>query len=282
LFFVNTNAARDLAGTSIGNLIDLQGRTAVVTGGARGIGYAICDRLAEAGADVVVADLYMDVAREAAASIRKRWPADIHPYAVDVTDSNAVDALADFADSVGEGLTIWVNNVGIYPSTPLTEISDEEWTRTMRVTLDSAFYGCRAAARRMISRPGAPGRVIINMSSLSGLRGRRNLASYVASKHGVTGLVRALAVELGTQGVRVVGIAPSVIDTPGMRQRRATATPEAAEQLRKLEESALAGIPAGRVGVADDVARMALYLSSDLSEFVTGVVIPLDGGVSAS
>ncbi|MBT2266099.1 SDR family oxidoreductase [Rhodococcus erythropolis] len=278
---MNDFVAPDLTGTPVGKLVDLSGRTAVVTGGARGIGYAICDRLAEAGASVVVADLDEDAASGAATEISQRWSTRVTSAFVDVTQPMSVDALADFADSIGSGLAIWVNNAGVYPSTPLLEIEDAEWERTMRITLDGTFYGCRAAVRKMITRQEVRGRVIINMSSLSGLRGRRNLASYVASKHGVTGLVKALAVELGSQGIRVVGLAPSVVDTPGMRQRRETADPAEAKRLAELEAASAAAIPAGRVGSADDVARAALYLASDMSEFVTGVIIPVDGGVSA-
>jgi len=191
------------------------------------------------------------------------------------------DALADLADSLGNGLSIWVNNAGVYPSTPVVDVEDREWERVMRITLDGTFYGCRAAARKMVARPDLPGRVIVNMSSLSGLRGRANLSSYVASKHAVTGLVRSLALELGGSGVRVVGLAPSVVDTPGMRQRRAEADPSRAEEIKQMEASIAASIPLGRVGLPDDVARAALYLVSPLAEWISGVVMPIDGGVSA-
>jgi NAD(P)-dependent dehydrogenase (short-subunit alcohol dehydrogenase family) len=279
---VNSDSARDTARPSIDNLLSLHGRTAVVTGGARGIGYAICDRLAEAGATVVVADVNEHDAQESAETIAETRAANVQAFGVDVSNAREVDTLAHFADTIESGLTIWVNNAGLYPSTPLAEIDDVEWRRTMNVTLDGTFYGCRAAARAMIARPELSGRVIINMSSLSGLRGRRHLAGYVSAKHGVTGLVRALAVELGAEGIRVNGIAPSVVDTPGMRRRRESAAPEEAAYLKQLEQSTLAAIPMGRVGVADDVARMALYFASDLSDFVTGVVVPVDGGASAS
>jgi NAD(P)-dependent dehydrogenase (short-subunit alcohol dehydrogenase family) len=277
-----TGSARDVTSTPLRGLINLQGRTAVVTGGAQGIGYAICNRLAEAGATVVVADIDKAAAETTASELSARWPADAHVFVTDVATSSAVDALADFGDSLGAGLAIWVNNAGVYPSAPVTELADGEWDRVRSITLDGTFYGCRAAARKMVLRPDLPGRVIINMSSLSGLRGRRDLAGYVAAKHGVTGLVRALAVELGGQGIRVVGIAPSVVATPGMRQRREQASPEGAEKLRALEASVAGSIPLGRTGVPDDVARLALYFASDLSEFVSGVVVPVDGGVCAS
>jgi NAD(P)-dependent dehydrogenase (short-subunit alcohol dehydrogenase family) len=275
------SVARDVSTIPVRDLLDLHGRTAVVTGGARGIGRAITERLAEAGARVVVSDIDADEVTRTAAEISRRFDTDVHPVVTDVTDPAAVDALADLADTVGHGISIWVNNAGVYPSTPVVDIDETEWRRTMAITLDGAFYGCRAAARRMSVRRELPGRVIINMSSLSGLRGRRNLAGYVASKHGVTGLVKALAVELGPVGVRVVGVAPSVVDTPGMRARRENASPEEAERLRKLQESVAASVPLGRVGLADDIARATLYLASDLSEFVSGVVLPVDGGVSA-
>jgi NAD(P)-dependent dehydrogenase (short-subunit alcohol dehydrogenase family) len=275
------NVAPDLTETRVQDLLDLAGRVAVVAGGAQGIGLAIASRLAEAGATVVLGDLDHVAARSAATHLAEKWATDVHAVATDVTDADAVDALADLADSLGTGLSIWVNNAGVYPSTPVVDIEDREWERVMRITLDGTFYGCRAAARKMVARPDLPGRVIVNMSSLSGLRGRANLSSYVASKHAVTGLVRSLALELGGSGVRVVGLAPSVVDTPGMRQRRAEADPSRAEEIKQMEASIAASIPLGRVGLPDDVARAALYLVSPLAEWISGVVMPIDGGVSA-
>ncbi|WP_238391721.1 MULTISPECIES: SDR family NAD(P)-dependent oxidoreductase [unclassified Mycolicibacterium] len=279
---MNGTSSSDVEYRPIADLIDLSGRTAVVTGAARGIGQAICSRLAEAGATVVVADLDANAARETAEGLAGRWSADVRPFTADVTDSASVDELAEYADSIVGGLSVWVNNAGVYPTAPLADVSDADWERTLSITLDGTFYGCRAAAARMVRRSGRAGRVIINMSSLSGLRGRKNLVSYVAAKHAVTGLVRSLATELGGEGIRVVGVAPSVVDTSGMRKRRTEATPAEAARIQALEAASLAAIPLGRVGTVDDVAKAVLYLASDLSEYITGVVLPVDGGVSAS
>lgn len=278
---MSTTTAPDSSPIPLNALLHLDGRTAVVTGGARGLGYAIGERLAEAGARVVISDVDEEAVSRAAETISGRYDADVHPAVTDVSDPVAVEALARFADTVGDGLNIWVNNAGIYPSTPVVDTPDAEWRRTMDITLDGTFYGCREAARCMTLRRDLPGRVIINMSSLSGLRGRRNLASYVAAKHGVTGLVKALAVELGAAGIRVVGVAPSLVHTPGMRSRRDQASSEEAEALRELEAQFVAGVPLGRIGTPDDIARATLFLASDMATFISGVVIPVDGGTSA-
>lgn len=276
------STAPDSSSVPLHALLHLGGRTAVVTGGARGIGYAIAERLAEAGATVVISDVDEEAVTRAAETVSGRYDADVRPAVTDVTDPSAVEALARFADSLGDGMNIWINNAGIYPSAPVTDVHDDEWRRAMSITLDGTFHGCREAARCMTGRPELPGRVIINMSSLSGLRGRRNLSTYVAAKHGVTGLVRALAVELGPSGIRVVGVAPSVVDTPGMRARSDAASSEERERLRALESTARAAIPLGRIGVPDDVALATLFLASDMAQFISGVVIPVDGGTSAS
>jgi NAD(P)-dependent dehydrogenase (short-subunit alcohol dehydrogenase family) len=272
----------DLTGTPLTTLLDLNGRVAVVTGAGRGIGRSIVERLAEAGATTVVADIDEASAEETATSVQEKWGRPAHSMRVDVADSASVDALADFADGLGDGLAIWVNNAGIYPATPLVDLTDEEWASVLLVTLTGTFNGSRAAARKMVARAGLPGRVIVNISSAAGSSGRENLASYVAAKHGVNGLVRTMAIELGQHGIRVLGVAPSLVDTPGMRIRRETSTGPQAESLEEFERQALLAIPLRRWGVADDIARSVLYCVSDLAEFVTGAIIPVDGGRTAS
>jgi NAD(P)-dependent dehydrogenase (short-subunit alcohol dehydrogenase family) len=272
----------DQTAASIAELMSLRDRVAVVTGGARGIGAAISRRLAEAGASVVVADIDVEAAKQTAAEIAAATQSDVRGAAVDVQDSASVEALADLADDISDGLRIWVNNAGIYPSAPLVDVTDDEWDRMHSITLRGTFFGSRAAARRMLEHPGAHGRVVINLSSMAGLRGRPNLTNYVAAKHGVSGLVRSMAVELGPSGIRVLGLAPSVVHTPGLAARRVGATPEQIAEFDAFEARMIGGIPLRRAGVPDDVARLALYCASDLSEYVSGLVLPIDGGLSAS
>lgn len=270
--------AQDVTGLSVSDLVSLKDRVAVVTGGGRGIGRAAAERLAEAGAKVLIGDLDDGSAEVAASQIRGRWGVEAWGGGLDVSDRKSVDSLAERADEMGEGLAVWVNNAGIFPSSPIVEVTDEEWARVLDVTLTGTFFGCRAAARRMIARPGLPGRVLINISSYSGLRGRPELSSYVAAKHGVSGLVRSLALELGRHGIRVLGIAPSVTKTPGMEAFAAQPDGQLITSTEDVIQRRTDDIPLSRAGVPDDVARLVLYCASDLSQFVNGVIIPVDGG----
>ncbi len=276
------SASPDVTDTSIAELVSLRGRTAVVTGGARGIGYAVASRLAEAGAHILLADINQAEVERSASELASRWGVTAKAVQVDVTDVGAVDALAEQAEALAHGLNVWVNNAGIYPATPVREITDEEWAQVLDVTLTGTFNGSRAAARILADHPERPGRVIINLSSVAGLRGRGRMASYVAAKHGVSGLTRGMAIELGPLGVRVLGIAPSVVDTPGMRERRSEAPGDQAAALKAFEEGIIASIPLARSGVPDDVARLALYCASDLSSFISGQVLSVDGGLTAA
>jgi NAD(P)-dependent dehydrogenase (short-subunit alcohol dehydrogenase family) len=176
-------------------------------------------------------------------------------------------------------LDIWVNNAGIYPVTPLFELGDAEWREVNAVNLDGTFYGCREAARHMVDRGG--GGVIINIESMAAFRGRAGCAHYSASKHGVSGLTKSLAVELGPRGVRVLAIAPTLAETPGVHARRAAAAGAGGQMTTSLEQKVVAAIPLGRTAQPDDVARVALFCASDLAAFVTGTTVFADGGHSA-
>lgn len=266
----------DVSSKPIMELISLKGKKAVVTGGARGIGYAIVNRFAEAGADVVLADIDEPVATQSARALAKDWEKRVVPASVDMTDGQSVQHLAELAYNTLGAIDIWVNNAGIYPSKPLVQMSDTDWDKVLDINLRGTFIGAREAAKRMISA--RKGGVIINLASTAGFRAAGpGVAHYVASKHGVRGLTRALAVELGPYGIRVLALAPTLISTPGideLRKQAAAAMPGMTDLLDQMATRE----PLGRVGVPDDVARVALFCASDLAMLMTGSTIPVDAG----
>ncbi|MTD12557.1 glucose 1-dehydrogenase [Nakamurella sp. YIM 132087] len=264
---------------SLGALLSLQGRTAVVTGAGRGIGAAIADRLAEAGADVLLADLDGTAVEQGAAELRQRWGTRCTGHELDVRNPRSVDALAALADGPDGRLRIWVNNAGIYPAAALAELELEQWQQVQDINATGTFLGARAAARRMTGHPDRHGHVIVNLSSVAGLTGRPRMASYVAAKHAVSGLTRALAVELGPSGIRVVAVAPGFVDTQAFRER--ASTPAGARQNAMASADLGNAVPLGRAASADDVARVVLWAVSDLASYVSGVVLPIDGGMLA-
>jgi NAD(P)-dependent dehydrogenase (short-subunit alcohol dehydrogenase family) len=264
---------------SLHELVSLAGRTAVVTGGGRGIGKAVAYRLAEAGAEVTVGDVDVGNAEAAASEIGGALGVPCHGRQVDVADSESVRALADEAARRHDRLDVWVNAAAIFATTAVVDMSDEDWRATMAVDLDGTFFCAREAARHMVSRK-RPG-VIILYSSLSAHKGREGRAHYVAAKHGVTGLVRSMAVELGPAGIRVVAVAPSVTDTDAVRLDTQHGEHVDAELHDKMMARAIAGMPLGRMADADELARATLFAASDLAEFVTGCTLHVDGGASA-
>lgn len=247
---------------AVNDLIDLSGKRALVTGGAKGIGAAIAQRLAEAGALVTVAD--MDPAGSA--------PDGTAGYVrCDVTDAQQLSAAVQEAAS-GESLEILVNNAGIYPTTgPIDAVTDSFVSRMLEVNVRAQYSAARDAARMMVH-----GGSIVNLASIAGIRGGANISAYSASKAAVMGLTRAFANELGPRGIRVNAIAPGIIDTPGVQEQMA---PLKAGGLDI--EKAIAANPLGVPGRPDHIARAALFLCSDLAAFVTGHVLVVDGGSTA-
>ena len=266
--------APDVSSRALAQLISLEGRTAGVTGGARGNGQAIVRRLAEAGADVLIADLNKAGAEEAAETIARESGQRVIGTELDVTSSTSIAAAAGRAVTELGGIDIWVNNAGIYPSTPLLEMTDEQWDKVLDVNLRGTFIGAREAGRRMVAA--GHGGVIINLASTAGYRAAGpGIAHYVSSKHGVRGLTKSLAVELGPHGIRVLALAPTLIDTPGIAEGqaafKAAGMGDVLEQLAQRE-------PLGRAGVPDDVARVALFCASDLAALMTGSTLLVDAG----
>lgn len=268
-------AIPDLSDKSLSELWSLTGRVAVVTGGAQGIGLAVSTRLAEAGASVLIGDLDSEAAASAAKTIVDGGGIAA-AGALDVAEPASVGAAADRAIEELGGIDIWVNNAGIYPAAGVLEMSDEQWDRVLEIDLRGAFVGAREAARRMVEQ--GRGGVVLNIASTASYRVMgRGVVHYVSAKHGVLGLTKGLAVELGPHQIRVLGIAPAVTRTPGLAAMQATFEDQGFD-IDQFGEK----LPLGRVAEPDDVARVAVFCASDLSALMTGSTLLVDAGVMAT
>lgn len=241
-----------------------EGKVAVVTGGASGIGAAVARRLAGEGAAVAVSDLDGPAALALAEELRSKGSRAIG-VATDVGDEEAVRSLVARAVSELGALDVMVNNAGVgEQSTPIDERSADDWHRVIRVDLDGVFYGVKHAARAMKAQ--GRGGAIVNMASILGLVGFKGAPAYTAAKHGVVGLTKAVALELAPFGIRVVSVNPAFIRTP---------------LIRGLEDAVLPLHPLGRLGEPDEVAALVAYLASDEAAFLTGASYLIDGGFTA-
>lgn len=249
----------------LASLLDLSGKRAVVTGGAMGIGYGIAARLSEAGAKVLIADKDGAAAEKAAA--------ELHAVAaaVDVSDETQVQAMMDTAVSELGGIDILVNNAGVYPRKPVMEESREEFEKIIHINLLGSYFCAKAAARKMIEQGGG---TIINITSIDALHPSAvGLAFYDASKHGLWGFTKSLALELAPHNIRVNAIAPGGVATPGAGFGKPQDPALAA-----MTEAFLAKIPMHRMADADEIGKVALFLASDMASYMTGSQIVVDGG----
>lgn len=249
----------------------LDGKTAVVVGGARGLGRAIAARFIDAGAFVALADAQPSVQQTAEAL--QREPQVCSSAVVDVRDSATVEQFADGVIERRQSIDIWVNSAGIMPVRGICDMTDDEWSAVIDINLTGTFYGARAAARRM--RSSGQGGVIINIASTSGFRASGDGRShYVATKHGVVGLTKAMARELGPFGIRVLAIAPTLTVTEGVLEAKENAPDVPQSDFASFSER----LPLRRLGQPDDVANAALFCASELSSFMTGSTLAVDGG----
>jgi meso-butanediol dehydrogenase / (S,S)-butanediol dehydrogenase / diacetyl reductase len=240
------------------------GRVAVVTGGASGIGEATARALAAEGARVVVADCD----RERGARVAKEIDGQFD--AVDVGEGTQLElAIGETARRLGR-LDILIASAFATAFGSIPSLGLGEWTRTLDVTLTGVFTGLRAAVLAMRQVGGG---VIVNVASVSGLRGDRGLSAYNAAKAGVINLTRSAALELAAAGVRVNAVCPGLIDTPALRR--------ALGRVPAREAVVRAAVPLGRFGRAEEVARAILFLASDAASYITGTTLVVDGGLTA-
>ena len=243
----------------------LDNQIAIVTGAARGIGLAIAGRLAREGAGVVLLDRDADALSRATDELRNESP-DVSPIAVDVTVEEAVRAAVDGIVSTRGRIDVLVNNAGIYPHTPFEELTFAEWRRVLATNLDSVFLCSQAVFPAMKAR--GYGR-IVNISSAGFHVGEPEMTHYIASKGGVIGFTRALALAGGPHGITVNAITPGFIETPGVL--------EDPDELAAIDQF-VAEQTVNRRGVPEDIAECVAYLVSPAASFITGQTVNVDGG----
>ncbi len=250
-----------------------EGRTALVTGGAAGIGRATAQAFAARGANVVIGDVNAEGAEETAQLIADAGGQAFF-HKTDVTDSQVVASLVNSAVERYGSLDFAFNNAGIEGDlAPVQEYSEEMWARVLNINLTSVFLCMKHEIPQMLRQ----GRgAIVNTASILGLVGFATTPAYTASKHGVVGLTKVAALECAQQGIRVNAVCPGWIETPMVMERgvRAGSDPEMYEQLK-------AAHPVGRLGRAEEIAEAAVWLCSDAASFVTGQAIPVEGGYTS-
>jgi len=259
---------------TISEIMNLSGKVAIVTGGAMGIGYAIASRLSEAGAKVLIVDNDEEAAKAAESKIPNS-----KAFTVDVSDEKQVEEMVAKAVEEFGGVYILVNNASIYPKEAVLDSPLEDFEKILAVNLEGAFLCTKIVAKQMIEqgRGGSPrwnsgeAGKIINVTSVDAVHPSGiNLSFYDASKHGLWGFTKDVALELAPHNISVNAIAPGSVETPGTKYRK--------EISQEEQEAYLLKIPMRRLGYADEVGKVALFLASDLSSYMTGEQVVVDGG----
>ncbi|VVD63929.1 beta-ketoacyl-ACP reductase [Pandoraea aquatica] len=247
-----------------------QGKVVLVTGGARGIGYATAERFAQEGARVAICDISADAAQSAAKALKRDGGHDAAGFGCDVTDEAQVETLFTQVIAQLGGLDVLVNNAGVTRDNLLFKMSVDDWDRVMNVHLRGTFLCTRAAQRHMVEQRSGK---IVNLSSTSAL-GNRGQANYSSAKAGLQAFTRTAAIELGPFNINVNAVAPGFVDTEMTRQTAERRGIDPEEYKRQRAKS----IPLGRVGVPRDIANVVAFLCSEDASFVSGQIIYVKGG----
>lgn len=261
-------------------LLDLSGKVAIVTGGAMGIGLGIVRRLAEAGASIMIADLSDEDSNKAIADLTAKG-FKVKAFKTDVSNEEdvknlIVQTVADFGS-----VDILVNNAGIYPNIPISKMLFSDFDKILAVNLEGVFLTTKYASEQMISK--GQGGKIINVTSIDAIHpSMMGLAAYDASKHGLWGFTKNAAIELAQHKIWVNAIAPGGITTPGVAKLQSNASIDPSVDPKAMIEAFMNKIPMHRMGDPDDIGKVALFLASDMSSYMTGSQIVVDGGVLLS
>ncbi len=251
------------------NLFDLRGKKALVTGGARGIGFSCARALGEAGASILLADMREAELREAKVALESEG-ISVATFMCDISESESVQDLSEKVRQTG-GTDIFVNSAAMIDRKPLLEMTDEEWSRIIITNLNGAYYLGKNIGKFMVEQ-GRGGRIIYIVST-GAFRASENYGAYSASKAGVVMLMKTLALELAPYGILCNALAPTATDTKFVSDYYA-ANPGKREKVAKNH-------PLGRLAIPEDYMGTIVYLSSEASAFVTGTVLTVDGGKTA-
>jgi len=243
----------------------LEGKVVLVTGAGQGIGRGIAHAFADEGARIVVSDINKENADHVVEELKSR---EVEAVAkeCDVSSADAVHDMFVFAQETFGGVDVVVNNAGIFPFVSVEEMTEEDWEKVMNVNLKSIYLTSKEALKAL-----PEGGRIVTVSSVASLLGFEGLAHYCASKSGMNGFVRALALETAKKQITVNAVAPGAIDTPGAQA--AGGTPE-----EGADDPILTAIPLARRGKPEDIASVAVFLASEQASYITGQIIPVDGG----
>ena len=252
----------------------LGGKVALITGAASGIGLATAERFLVEGASVVMADVQAEAVEAEAARLAADGLSAV-AIVMDVTSSDDNRRAVEVAVDRFGRLDILFANAGIGYSGAIVDATDDDWDQVMAVNAKGVFLSARESIRRMLSQESPGGSVIIN-GSISGLAGIPGQAPYAPSKGAVVQMTRQLAVEYAARGVRVNCVCPGTVDTPLLRHAMTMASdPDA------FLEMLVSGHPIGRIGLAEEIASAVAFLASDEASFITGAILPVDGGYTA-